>query len=285
VLTRPGETVLTEQLTYPGIKALASLLHLNLHGLAMDEEGLRPDAFAAACRSVKAKVLYCIPTLQNPTASVMPEARRRELAAIAAANDVTIIEDDIYGALLPSAPRPIAVHAPAHCYYITGTSKSIAPGLRIGYLVVPLEAVERAANVIRTNLWETAPLMAEIMTTWIEDGTADRIIEWKRTETAARQRLALDVLGNLYGETRPITGSHLWLQLPEPWRSGDFIAQARSRGVIVTGSEAFVAGRATAPHAVRVCLGSPASRPQLAKGLKILAETLRNSPQPALTLT
>ncbi|HEY0384955.1 MAG TPA: PLP-dependent aminotransferase family protein, partial [Pyrinomonadaceae bacterium] len=89
-LTEPGDTVLTEQVSYPGIKALANLLRLQLHGLPVDEQGLQPDGFAAACRARLGKVLYCIPTLQNPTATVMPESRRREIAQLAREHDVTI---------------------------------------------------------------------------------------------------------------------------------------------------------------------------------------------------
>jgi DNA-binding transcriptional MocR family regulator len=287
VLTRPGDTIFTEQLTYPGIKALASLLHLTLHGLPLDEHGLRVDAFEAACRaSSAAKVLYCVPTLHNPTASVMPEARRREIASVAERHHVTIIEDDVYGVLPTDAPPPIASHAPEHSFYIASTSKSLSPGLRIGYLAAPAEAVDRAAAVIRTTTWEATPLMAEIVTTWIEDGTVDRILEWKREETAARQEMARGLLGGYFNDSSSQMSCHVWLQLPEPWRSADFVAQARTRGVVVTPSEAFVAGRLTsAPHAVRLCLGSPRSRQQLEKGLEILADILRDAPEPTLTVT
>ena len=287
VLTKPGDTIFTEQLTYPGIKALASLLHLTLHGLPLDEHGLRPDSFETACRTTAApKVLYCVPTLHNPTASVMPDARRREIAAIAGRHGVTIIEDDVYGALPLDAPAPIATYAPERSFYIASTSKSLAPGLRIGYLVAPAEAVDRAAAVIRTTTWEATPLMAEIVTTWIEDGTVDRTLEWKREETLSRQALARNILGDYYDGASSSMSCHIWLQLPDPWRSADFVAQARTRGVIVTPSEAFVAGRLTsAPHAVRVCLGSPHSRHQLEKGLEILADILQDSPEPTLTVT
>jgi DNA-binding transcriptional MocR family regulator len=286
VLTKPGDTIFTEQLTYPGIKALASLLHLTLHGLPLDEHGLRVDAFEAACRTASApKVLYCVPTLHNPTASVMPDERRREVASIAERHHVTIIEDDVYGVLPPHAPPPIAAYAPARSFYIASTSKSLAPGLRIGYLAAPAEAVDRAAAVIRTTTWEATPLMAEIVTTWIEDGTVNRILEWKREETQARQLIARSMLGDYYDGSSGMS-CHIWLQLPEPWRSEDFVAQARTRGVVVTPSEAFVAGRGTAaPHAVRLCLGSPRSRHQLEKGLSILAEILQHAPRPTLTLT
>lgn len=283
-LTEPGDTLLTEQLTYPGIKALANLLHLHLRGLALDDQGILPDAFEAACRAGGRKVLYCVPTLHNPTATTMSEARRREIARVAREHDVAVIEDDVYGFLPTDAPPPIAAFAPERCYYITSTSKSIAPGLRIGYMVAPPEEFDRLSTTVRTTTWEAAPLMAELVTRWIEDGTAERIVRWKREETKARHTLAQKIL---YGgrSVSPALSCHVWLQLPEPWRSADFVAQARARGVVVTPSEAFVVGRASAPHAVRICLGSTHHRAELERGLNTLAELLQSAPEPALTVT
>ena len=76
---------------------------------------------------------------------------------------------------------------------------------------------------------------------------------------------------------------HLWLPLPEPWRTEEFVAQARARQVVVSPSEEFMVGREGAPHAVRVCLGATASRARLEEGLRRLAELLRNGPEPSLT--
>jgi DNA-binding transcriptional MocR family regulator len=282
-LTEPGDTVLTEQVSYPGIKALANLLHLQLQGLPMDEHGLQPEAFAAACRARMGKVLYCIPTLQNPTATVMPPDRRREIARIAQEYGVAIIEDDVYGFLDAEAPPPIAAFAPEHVYYINSTSKSIAPGLRIGYMVAPPQAVNRIASAISSSTWEAAPLMAEMVTRWIEDGTIERVIDWKRRETEARQTLARKILGHIAAGSHPMS-CHLWLQLPLPWRGGDFSDRAAARGVIVIPAEAFVTGRGAAPYAVRICLLSTQDRRQLEKGLDALREILHSAPEPALTL-
>jgi len=283
-LTEPGDTILTEQLSYPGIKALANFLHVNLRGLAVDEHGLLPEAFEQACRERAGKVLYCIPTLQNPTASVMPAARRREIARIAREYDVSMLEDDVYGFLHADAPPPVAAYAPEQTFYVTSTSKSVAPGLRVGYVVSPAAWVERLSAAVRTTTWEAAPLMAEVVSKLIEDNSIVEIVGWKRREAEARQRLARDVLGEFYSHGAP-TSCHIWIQLPEPWRSSDFVAQARSRGVLVMPSEAFVVGRDSAPHAVRVCLGSTPDRTRLEKGLQILADILRSTPEPALMVT
>jgi DNA-binding transcriptional MocR family regulator len=275
-LLKPGEVILTEALTYPGMKAAASLLHLRLHGLTMDEQGLRPDAFESACRTTGAKVLYCVPTIHNPTARVMPEDRRREIATIARDNGVVIVEDDIHALLPEERPRPIAFFAPETTYYLAGTSKMMAPGLRIAFVLAPPSGVERVAQSIRATTWAAAPLMAEIAATWIREGTAAAIVGERRQEAAARQRLAREILSSCEMEAHP-SAHHLWLHLPEPWRSDSFTAAALRRGVKVTPSEAFVVGRGLAPHAVRVCLGGP-SHADLERALRLLARTLAAGP-------
>jgi DNA-binding transcriptional MocR family regulator len=278
-LMGPGDVVLAEALTYPGMKTLAGLLSLRLQGLAMDDQGLRPDAFAAACRARPPKALYCVPTLQNPTTSLMPEERRREIAAIARAHGVLIVEDDVHGRILEKAPRPLSAFAPELSVYLTGTSKVLAPGLRIGFIVAPEPLVQRIAAAIRGTTWMAAPLMAEIAARWIADGSAESILRRKRKEAAARQRLAARILPP-QARGHP-AAYHLWLHLPKPWRSEGFAEAARQRGVLVTPAAAFAIGRGPAPDAVRVCLGAARDISALERGLRTLAELLGAAPEPA----
>ena len=281
-IARPGDLILTEEVTYAGIKALTSLLHLQLRGIPLDEQGLRPDGFEAACRTDAPRALFCMTNLQNPTGRTMPLARRQEIAAIAQAYGVALLEDDVNGFISADPLPPLAQLAPEQTYYVTGTSKSLAPGLRIGYVVPPSLWVERIAATVRASTWLTSPILAELATEWIESGNADRMVDWKRTEIAARYDLALRILGR-WLPRGPVT-FHFWLPLPEPWRTEAFVAQARSRGVMVTPSEEFMVGRDSAPHAVRVCLGATLSRDRLEEGLRRLAVLLAQGPQPVLAV-
>ena len=282
-LTKPGDTIFTESLTYPGMKNLAHLLHLRLQGVPMDAAGLEPSAFERACASGAAKVLYCVPTIHNPLGIVMPEARRREIAGIAKKYDVAIVEDDVHSFMLAEPPMPLSAFAPEQSYYILSTSKSLAGGIRIAYLHAPAQMIERLSTSLRATIWMAAPLMAEIVTEWVRDGTAARLVEQKRTEAAARQNIARTVLQGRAIDAHP-QSYHLWLNLPEPWRSDEFITQARRRGVIVTPPEAFVPGREDTPHAVRVCLGSARSRESLKVGLQTLQDVLDSSPNLHLSI-
>ena len=281
-IARPGDVLLAEEVTYAGIKALAGLLHLQLLGLRMDDQGVRPDAFEAACRSHAPRALFCMPNLQNPTGRTMSLSRRQEIAAIAQARDVALIEDDVNGFLPFPAQPPLAQLAPSHTYYVTGTSKSLAPGLRIGYVVPPPERVERIAATVRASTWLTSPILGELVSEWIESGAADELVKCKRGEIAARTRLAREIIGP-WLPGGPVS-FHLWLPLPDPWRTESFVAQARARGVMVTPSQEFMVGRDTAPHAVRVCLGATLSPERLEEGLRRLAVLLEQGPEPVLAV-
>ena len=106
-LTHPQDIVLTEALTYPGVKSAARLLHLRLEGLALDEQGIVPAALERALRTTEARVLYAIPTLQNPTTRVMPLERRSAVVELCRRYDVTLIEDSVYSFLVEDAPPPL----------------------------------------------------------------------------------------------------------------------------------------------------------------------------------
>ncbi len=278
-LLTPGDLVVTEELTYGGLAAVAAYLRVRVEGLPMDDEGLRPDALDNACRRDHPKLLYCVPSAQNPTGAVMSAARRREVARVAAAHDLVIVEDDSYGLFVDGA-KPLAAYGPSRAYYITSTSKTLIPALRIGYLVAPPgppDMVQPLVPAMFATVVMASPITAEIASDWIDGGLADRILAWKRDEAAARNRLARTVLGafDLSGhEAAP----HVLLRLPAPWRAEDFEAQARRQGVLVDAAGKFAVGRAPTPRAIRVALGMPPTRAVLERGLRVLADILAGSP-------
>lgn len=277
---RPGQTLLTGELTYPSIKSQARAFGVRLRGVALDERGISPEAVERACRQEPRPAgLYVVPTLQNPTSATLSEERRRALAQIARDHDLWIVEDDVHAFLLPEAPAPVASWAPERTIYLSSLAKCLVPGLRTGFLLAPDSIRERLLAGIHSSLWMPPPLMVEIATRWLADGTADRLIQAKRLETESRQRSAMDVLGN-YQPRRHPSGYQLWLELPEPWYSDEFVAQARSRGVIVVGAGAFAVGRQGVPQAIRLSIGRP-SRSRLEQGLSILEDLLSSGAVPA----
>jgi DNA-binding transcriptional MocR family regulator len=272
VTTKPGDTVLAEELTYSGMKDLADQMHLKLRGISMDAEGLRVDALEAACRSSRARVLYCMPRLQNPTSAVMSERRRRQVAAIAEKYRLTVIEDDVYGFLSPERASMSAL-IPDRTLFVTSVSKSLFPGMRLGCVVAPPVMVEKLSAAVWTTTICVPPISADLLCGWMEDGTAMRILEWKRHEVIARQAMAKRLLDGHRVQTHP-SSPHAWLHLPARWDAEAFAVEMRSRGVLVNASTAFAVNNQPAPRAVRLCLGTPRTRAGLEQALTRLVSAL-----------
>lgn len=270
---KPGDTVLTEELTYPGLRSLAAERGLRLHGVSMDNEGLHPGALEAAIRSTRANVLYTVPTVQNPTTATMSETRRQAIADIARRHDLRIIEDNVYGMLVFPAQPPLALFAPERTFHILSASKIMAAGLRIAWLYVPQHEIPRVQAAIRTSIWMAPPLMAEIAGRWVVDGTADTLLAMKRKEAVARQALAREVLRGKRVQANQY-GYHLWLDLPPRWHGDDFAEQALNRGVAVTPASAFYIGSGSPTAGVRISLHSIRETDQLTRGLERLRALL-----------
>jgi DNA-binding transcriptional MocR family regulator len=276
-LTRPGDRILTECLTYPGLQAAARLLGLKPEGLPMDAHGLCPEALDAACRSGSAKALYCLPVLHNPTNVTMPEARRQTIAEIARRHQLPVVEDDVYGLLPETAPPALCSYLPDLGFYISSLSKTVSPGLRVGYLAAPAWAAAQVNRAQRGSCWMGSPLTAEIATRLVTSGAADRLLRARREEARARARLAERLLGN-WDLRSAAEAIHLWLLLPEPWRAAEFTEEAQREGVNITPADTFAVGRQAADHAVRICLGPPRDRQELEKGLARLRRLLQDGP-------
>ncbi|HLK51204.1 MAG TPA: PLP-dependent aminotransferase family protein [Bryobacteraceae bacterium] len=271
-LTRPGDLIATEHLTYPGVKNVAIQLQLRLAGLPIDHEGLLPEAFERLCATAPVRILYIIPTLHNPTGALMSEDRRETIADIARRRNVTILEDDIYSFLVDGGPPPIAAFAPERSYVVTGLSKSVFPGLRLGFVVCPTGGAARVAEMVRTSLLTVSPLTAAVGTSWMEDGTVDRIIDWKRTEIRWRWEMAWRYLGLDLHDYH--FAAHLWLPLPGGIQPEELVASVRARGVILAPAAGFAVEPQPAPRAVRICLGVPSTRARLQQALAVVREVM-----------
>ncbi|WP_237907141.1 PLP-dependent aminotransferase family protein [Azospirillum brasilense] len=276
-LARSGDTVCAEALTYPGFKALAQQIGLRVVGVAMDDQGLDPEALKAAFSAHAPRVLYCTPTLHNPTTATMSLERRQAIVAVAREHNVPIIEDDIYGVLPEIGMPPIAALAPELTYHVAGLAKCVAPGLRITYIAAP--DARQAMWVIgaqRATMLATPPILAVIATRWISDGTADRLLGAVRAEAVARQHMAKATLPPGSYAAHP-EGFHLWLRLPAAWTRGEFATHLRTRGIATVVSDTFAVAEPV-PEALRICLGAPANRADTQRVLDILAEALDQSP-------
>ncbi|MDI4233048.1 PLP-dependent aminotransferase family protein [Bradyrhizobium sp. Arg237L] len=279
ILAKPGEVVLCEAITYPGIRAIAAQLGITLVGLPMDDDGVEPQALTDACKKLKPKAIYLNPTLQNPTTLTIPDSRRRDIVAIARRYKLPIVEDDAYG-FIPEhghGHAPFAAIAPDLTWHVAGLAKCIGAGLRAAYVVVPdTRSAWPFASALRAATVMASPLTVSLVTRWIEDGTADTILRFIRTETSARQRLAAEILpkGSYRGD---LLSFNVWVPLPAPWTRSAFVEHMRSTGIGVVASDAFVVN-GSPPEAVRICLGGPVNRAQVRSALEYTAHALAESP-------
>ncbi|MEM7041494.1 MAG: PLP-dependent aminotransferase family protein [Pseudomonadota bacterium] len=276
-LSRPGDTVLCEHLVYSGIKRIATRLGVNLLGVGLDHEGLGPDALDAACRASGARILIINPTAHNPTTYTMPEERRKAIATIAKRHDLILVEDDVYGHLPEDRPPPFVELLPERTVYITTASKIVAPNLRFGVLIAPERVFDRLADA-QSDLFLICPaLMAALFTQWLDDGTADDLVQRQRVEAAARQALAADCLAGIAYDAQPLS-YHLWLPLPDPWRSSTLVNALSQRGVAVDPAFLFAVGPLAEPHAVRISLSAAKTRERLRRALETVRDVLVAGP-------
>lgn len=272
-VARPGDTILTESLSYSGLMALARSMRLQVIGLPMDDEGLLPDALASAVRTYGSKMLYCTPSLHSPTTATMSMARREAIATIVRRENLLLMEDVVHAAAQAQPLPALASLVPDQAFLLASFSKVMAPGLRVGYLEASPQWLGQVAASIRADCWMVAPLMPEIVTCWLESGVADRLIGLQRKRIAERLVLGRRCLQNFPLRWTPDL-PHLYLPLPAPWQTDGFATALRQAGVQVRTMDHFVAGRTPAPAAVRISLNGAASKEQLRDGLRTLARVL-----------
>jgi DNA-binding transcriptional MocR family regulator len=273
-LCRPGDIVLAEAGSYFVTRTLADYAGYRMQGVAMDREGLEPQALERAVRETGARVLYTIPTLQNPTGRSMGPARRAEIVRIARAHDLWILEDDVYAACVSEPQPPLAALAPERTFYIGGLSKILAPGLRTSYLVAPDPSeAEALARGVRASTYSPPTFGSLIATQWIEDGTAQALTAEVRTEIDARRRLAAQVLGDAL-EMGAGCAPHVWAPMSE-LAAERLAGRCLREGVELTPPSAPII-EPSLISGVRLCLGPPRDRATLERALTVVASALRN---------
>lgn len=282
-LTRPGDTVVADKITHHLLVSACSCLGLTLAGLETDASGMLPDALDGFCRRNSPKVLFLLPSLANATAGMMPQERRRALVAAARKHDLLIIENDAFGPVAEDRPAPVAALAPERTVYLTSFTKCTVPGLRAGYLAAPEYLLPALTGRIVVFSWMATPLMCELASRWVRDGTALELARWQRRALAERHAIAAEVLQGWDWQGHP-AALHLWLPLQGGWTSEGFAAYARQLKVAVAPDAPFLAPRVPPQNAVRVSLGSVQDPARFRQALELLAGMLRQPPEGAAAL-
>lgn len=271
-LTKPGDTIAVERLTYPGILAIASLLGRRVVGVDMDDEGMLPEHLKAVIRHDKPKLVVTIPSHQNPTGVTMPEARRKQIADVIAASDVWLVEDDVYAFLNSETIPAICNWIPEQSFHITSLSKAISPALRCGFIKVPDSQVAAMNAHIRANIWLSSPINYIAAAEMITNGSAFHVAGLQQQIARQRQQIAQSVLSVPYTTSH---GYHIWLPLPDGWRAERFVMEAKSRDLIVSSGSYFCPDSKESDH-IRLSLMSVSSDQKLEEGLSKLDQLLQS---------
>jgi 2-aminoadipate transaminase len=283
ILLAPGDTVIIEQASYQG--ALTRLARLGVHavGISLDGEGMRMDALAAALddlkrRGARAKYIYTIPTVQNPTGTILSEARRQELLRLAAEHGVPIFEDDCYADLIWDGRRPPALHAMSQhggVIHIGSFSKSIAPALRVGYIVadwallarmLPLKTDAGSGALEQMVLGEFCPAQFDAHVPELTRGLR------------AKLETLMDALNEQFGTAAefddPKGGIFLWVKLPDEVDTLKLFAPALAAGVAINPGPEWATDKAYGKSRTRLCFPN-ASHEAIRAGIATLAEVCR----------
>jgi DNA-binding transcriptional MocR family regulator len=282
-LSEPGEAIMAEEVNYALLRSTFANAHLQPIALSMDAEGLMPEAFEEAARSGTSRILYIVPTLQNPTTSTMSHQRREAIVAISRKYNITIIEDDIFR-LLDARVQPPTFYslAPERTYHITSLSKTLAPGLRIGFVVTPEGQDRTMRSHIRTMAARTVGITGEIARYWIESDLASSILHRTRTELANRRATFMDVFKTEKFRCE-LGAPYAWLQLPESWSAGRFASALIAKRVKVSPGSLFQLNRNTLTNHIRVCFGNPQSNWQTRKAFETILEQMHHHDEEEFT--
>lgn len=278
-----GDTVIVEQETYQGALNRLTRLGVNAIGIPLDREGMRMDALATALadlgnRGIRPKYIYTIPTVQNPTGTIMPQPRRSELLRLSQSYGVPIFEDDCYADLIWDGQRPPALHAMAGnggVIHIGSFSKSIAPALRVGFVVAPWEVMSRML-ALKTDAGSGA-LEQMVLAEYCATHFASHVPELTRA-----LRIKLDTLMEAVNEQfgtaaefeEPKGGIFLWVKLPDNVDTLKLYQSALAAGVAINPGPEWSTDKADAKSRLRLCFASP-SPAQIREGVAVLADVCR----------
>lgn len=274
-LLGPRDAVAVDALTYPGFRMLAEVQRLALHPVPVGIQGPDLDALEALCRRRRIRAIYTLPTLHNPLGWVLDLDIRRALVAIARRHDCLLIEDAAYAWLATHAPPPLLTLAPERTVYVGSLSKSLASGLRFGFVVVPDALATRVKATLRASGWSLPSVITAMATRWIADGTVARQEAAMRGDGRRRQAIARKALAGLQCIAHP-AAPFLWLPLPDELRMDRIATALAARGIAVSKGEAYATTR-HAPHALRLALGSPPIA-QLPSVLEQVRDTIERFP-------
>ena len=270
---REGDRIAADEMTYPGMKTLAAMMRIKLVPVQSDSYGMIPEDLASVCRRDKIKGLYIMPSMQNPTLCAMNEKRRDEIAQTASRYSLTVIEDDAYIHTAETKGKAVFSRIPERTIYIAGISKAFGAGLRISFVCAPPEIKQNITSAVLNSLWMAPPLNAEIITSWIKNGEAEKAIDAKRIEAAKRNAIVRKILSGYDFLSAP-SGYFIYLKLPEKITGSEFENIMRKEGISLFSSDRFSIESRKHSHGARISLTGTENVEEMKKGLILIKKRL-----------
>jgi 2-aminoadipate transaminase len=267
-------------MTYSGAITRLQRLGVNIVGVAVDRDGLTSTGLEAALedlkqRGIRPKYIYTIPTVQNPTATVMSEARRAELLGLSRAYGVPIFEDECYADLVWDGKRPRALRGTAgndRVIHIGSFSKTIAPALRLGYLVAGWPLMSRILGV-KSDAGSGA-LEQMVLAEYCRDGF-DAHVRALRQTLRRKLDVLVEALQAQFGPAAefdpPAGGIFLWVKLPDTVDTSRLAQVALQAGVAINPGAEWTTDAGTGKTRLRICFAHP-SEQTIREGVARLAQ-------------
>jgi 2-aminoadipate transaminase len=283
LLLSEGDTVITEQVTYFGTLSRLARRGINVVGVPLDHEGLRMDALSSALddlrgRDIRPKFIYTIPTVQNPTGAIMGVERRLELIRLAQAYNVPVFEDDCYADLTWDGRRPPAIYALStsrNVIYIGSFSKTIAPALRLGFLVADWSVLARLLP-LKTDAGSGA-LEQMVVAEYCMSHFNEHVPELAKT-LRGKVEVMMESLAEQFGTAAefddPKGGIFLWIKLPDVVDASRLAQAALAEGVAINPGFEWSPDKAHAKSRMRLCFGNPTCE-EIRAGIAVLADVCR----------
>lgn len=268
--------VLIEELAYPGFRYAARAARAEVVPVEIDEQGIVPAALEAACRRHSAQVLCLTTEAQNPTTGRMPIKRRQEIADIARAYDLQVLEDDCYSVAETDIPSLRAL-APERVWLVGSVSKTISAALRFGYVICPAGMGEAGRLTAQHGFFALSRPVSDLMLHIFRSGAAATIKTRVQAEFAVRLQSLVNLLGAYDLGWQPGV-PFVWLRMPIGWRASTFVRMAEARGVLVRSADEYALVHGRAPNAVRIAIAGNLTREGFDGAMQILADLLARPP-------
>lgn len=262
-----GRGIAVDPLTYSNFKTQAASLGMELFPCAGDEQGMTPGALAKCAEKQRVRAVYLMPTVHNPTGTVMSEERRREICEVVRQHDLRVIDDDAYCFTAEDAPPSFALLEPERAFSVWSFTKPVAPVLKLGLLTFPVQYTKALMEMLDVTTSGASAIFAEIGVRMIRSGELQNLVAAKREEGARRQRIAREILAGVNVHGYP-TSFHVWIPLPFDKPADVLCEQLKADGVLVSSSDAYRATTDVKANGIRIALGAARDLATLQEGLR-----------------